>query len=284
MKKIICPIDFSSNSLNAIEFAVKIAEKHQSRLTLLHIFTEEEFNRAAYSKKMREEYNPDDFDNITGFAEEMLKNLSEEINKYSKRKGLFHCDYLFDYGPLRDQLIHYADQYNYQLIVMGTTGVSDVTEAYAGSNTIKVIEKSDKPVMVIPQKAEYKDFNKIIYASDYQEEDKLALQQLIAFSLPFNAEVEVLHIAHSDKQSEEALFNEFKEDIESFVKYKKLKFAKKINEEPYIGIDEHTLEVNADMLVLLTRNKSLMEKLFLTSTTKNLSYFAVYPILVFKGS
>lgn len=58
MSKILCPVDFSETSLNAIEFATEIAAKNQSVLTLLYVFTENEFNsivdRTSIAKTYKE--------------------------------------------------------------------------------------------------------------------------------------------------------------------------------------------------------------------------------------
>ena len=47
MKKLLCPIDFSEASLNALEFAVAIGERENSHLMLLNIFTSSDFNKIA---------------------------------------------------------------------------------------------------------------------------------------------------------------------------------------------------------------------------------------------
>ena len=52
MNKILCPIDFSDTSLNAIEFAVEIGKKSQSKITLLHVYNEEDFNRDIGSEAL----------------------------------------------------------------------------------------------------------------------------------------------------------------------------------------------------------------------------------------
>ena len=50
MKKLLCPIDFSEVSLNALEFAVAIGEKEKSELAIINIFTRSDFNKIVKSK------------------------------------------------------------------------------------------------------------------------------------------------------------------------------------------------------------------------------------------
>jgi nucleotide-binding universal stress UspA family protein len=56
MKKILCPIDFSEVSLNALEFAVAIGEKENSDITLLNIFTPADFNKILNTEHVKEEF------------------------------------------------------------------------------------------------------------------------------------------------------------------------------------------------------------------------------------
>ena len=59
---ILCPIDFSDTSLNALEYAVRIGEKHDAHLTMLYVFTEEEFNKKLTTKEVKSfgEYRDDE--------------------------------------------------------------------------------------------------------------------------------------------------------------------------------------------------------------------------------
>jgi len=56
MKKLLCPIDFSGVSLNALEFAVAIRKKEKSAITWINIFTPSDFNKIVDFKLIKEEY------------------------------------------------------------------------------------------------------------------------------------------------------------------------------------------------------------------------------------
>lgn len=284
MKKILCPVDFSSDSLNALEFAARLAEQHQSRLTLIHVFTESEFGEALSKGLLSSHYKQADIDNLTGAAENVLSNLADEVNQLSKKKGLVNCDYHFTYGPLQQQLTHYARDNNYDLIVMGTTGVTDVMERYIGSNTMQTISRAHCPVLCIPGNAEYHDINKIVYASDYQMEDSNILSQLLSFVTPTDAEINILHVAQRKNDIEEAMYNDYVEQTKTYLDYKKLKFSIAYHEDPAHGIDHFVIGENADMLALFYQRKNFFQKLLDDSTTKDITYFATYPILIFKES
>ena len=135
MKRLLCPIDFSEVSLNALEFAVAIGEKENSNLTLLNIFTPSDFNKILGSNHVDEEY-----DHLNGMAEAKLKAISKEILKVSKEKGLSSCEYELKSGKIVDVLTELADERKYELIVMGTTGHSAYERKYLGGKAEKIIQ------------------------------------------------------------------------------------------------------------------------------------------------
>ncbi|WKN30951.1 universal stress protein [Porifericola rhodea] len=282
MKKILCPIDFSSDSLNAVEFAAHIAEQHHSLLTLVHVFTEEEFGEALSKEDLGTYGKNTEWDTLVAKAEGVLSNLCNEVNNLSRPKGMQECDYYFTYGPLEQQITTYAKEHQYDLIVMGTTGVKDVVEKYIGSNTVRTISRAHCPVMCIPQYAKYHKINKIVYASDYQEEDKDVLNRLIAFTATANAQLDIVHVCHGDNQFEEAMYNEYVENTQTFLNYDKVKFAIEHHDNPAQGIDQYVIREDADLLAMLYKPRNFIQRIFNESTANDIAYFATYPVLIYK--
>ena len=173
MKKLLCPIDFSEVSLNALEFAVAIAEKEQSEITLLNIFTRSDFNKILDTKHLKEDY-----DKLLEIARAKLEAIAKEIYKESAKKGLASCNYEIKSGKIIDIVCSMADEEKYDLIVMGTTGHSAYERKYLGGKAESIIKHTHCSVLCVPEDASFHGIGKIIYATDYQEEDKLAIQQL----------------------------------------------------------------------------------------------------------
>lgn len=279
MKKILCPTDFSEASLNAIEFAARVGESHNSHLTLLYIIRKDQINEVI--NKGGKNLSLEEWKYL---AEEKLKNLVKEISKISESKGLNNCDYIILIEGLYKGILNFSKQNRYDLIVMGTSGVRDVTEEYMGSTTYNIIRSSHCPVICVPIRAQYNGLKKIVYATDYQEEDKIMVQELIYFCYPFNAELDILHISKANTLIDQANYEQFKSDIKNFIQYENINFVKKVyKEEVSKGIDNYMLDEKASLLVLLARHRNFFDQIFHKSVIKNMSYFTDYPILVFKG-
>ncbi len=283
MKKILCPVDFSANSLNAIEFAARMGEVHQAELTLFHVFTEDEFGEALSRGLLAERYRQTDLNNLVSVAEELLKNLTEEVNSMSQQRGLAVCNYHFSYGALEKHISEFAKDNQYSLIVMGTAGVKDVFEEYTGSQTVKTLKRAECPVLCIPEKVKYKKFTQVVYATDYQQEDDDMLQQLISWVQPFDAAVQVLHIYYKDNDAEEAVYHDFVIQIRKRITYQNITFNHMKFSDAVHGIDRFAIDQKANLVALYNKKRNLLERIFDSSSTDNLSYFATYPIIYFNA-
>ena len=85
-----------------------------------------------------------------------------------------------------------------ELIIMGTQGASGLKKTIIGSITSRIIEKSDIPVLVVPEKYELKDPREIVFATNYHCNDRPALSFTLSIAKVFNASVTVLHINTDD--------------------------------------------------------------------------------------
>lgn len=277
MKKILCPTDFSEVSLNALEFAAAIGEREQSEMTLLNIVTRSEFNKILKTEDIDKEY-----ERLQDIAKTKLEAISKEILKLSKPKGLQSCDYKLKSGKTVDVLSDLADEEKYDLIVTGTTGHSAYERKYLGGKAEKIINHTHCSVLLVPENHNFHGINKIVYATDYQEEDKIALQQLVDFSVVLNAELEVLHVSHHDDTIDKALFEEFKSELMKFVPNSAVTFKRLVFNHVAKGIDDYMKEADADLLVLLNKKLNFIESLFHRSLTHHLDKFTDYPLMILK--
>ncbi|MBL6448926.1 universal stress protein [Fulvivirga sp. 29W222] len=275
MNKILCPIDFSDSSLNAIEFAVEIGKKFRSTVTLVHIFTEHEFNEIVGEASIGRS-----FKELLGMATTKLKKLADQINADYKSEGLLNCEYHIALGELTDRITDMITEEQYDLIVMGTTGISRVRGVFVGSNTEDIIEKAKVPVLCVPEDAIYQGFNKVVYASDFMKEDKMAIQEVISFATLFDARISVLHINLRD---DEEHYNNFIEELKSFIQYGKINFVnKRFKNDIGLAIEEFMQDEKSDLLVVYRKQRGFLDSMFHKSLTKTLSYSTDKPFLVLK--
>ncbi len=278
MKNILCPVDFSEVSLNAIEFATRLAIAHHCNLILLNVFTENDFNQILETEHINKEYNEK-----LELAVSKLKLIAKKINETEKKSGLLKCDYLLKSGKLSDSILEVVEENKIDLIVMGSTGITSLEEKYIGSQTLDLIENAPCSVFVVPEGISFAKIKKIVYATDYQEEDKIAIQQVISLATVLKAFVEVLHVSHAETEINKALYQEFVDEIKTFTHYDKLSFHRQVFSKTTTGLKEFMHEEQADLLVLLSKKRNFFENIFHHSITKDLYEFSDFPFMVVKN-
>lgn len=274
--KILCPTDFSECSLNAIEYATRLGEKFGADLVLLHVL-----NREDYLK-----LSPADQDGKfqVEFIAEKLRNLQKAVLEEGISRGLKSCEIAFLEGKIVAETLTYAKTMNASLIVMGTEGINELRENIIGSRASQMVEKSDRNILIVPRKVFFKPPRKFVYASDYLEEDKLAVQILVEIAEHFDSEIDIVHFSLSQKAIDKSLHIAMTEELKPFVRYEKTNYIlKSYRDDLALGLENYLQLAKGDMLVTLSKKKSFFDQIFSKNLSKKMSYFLNKPLLVIKG-
>ncbi len=276
MNNILCPVDFSDASLTAVEFAVKIAKKHSTSMKLIHIVS-----GAEYSRNLDKSQNY--YKNIEEGPGQKLKVIADEINDFANLDYEF-CSYEVTEGDLIKKISQVTENDKISLIVMGTTGVSDVREASVGSNTVKVIEHTTIPVICIPAGILFHNFDRIVYGSSFSGEDREFLQSILNFSLPFDARIYVVHITNKGDALDGDEYQNYVKDMDSYFVNDKLGFEQFVTDMETGAALEHVLHVrDAHLLILVHKIRNFIGSFFHRSLSKRMSYLTNYPLLILRN-
>jgi nucleotide-binding universal stress UspA family protein len=138
MNNILTPVDFSINSVQAFDFAVRYSQQHKATLHLLHII-DPSFN----------EDNPglnDDY-----ILMERLRNANEELKKFVNE--IPHPDVEIienlQTGKPYKEILNYTRQHEIDVIIIGSHGWTAEYNLVTGSVAAKVIELSKVPVICV---------------------------------------------------------------------------------------------------------------------------------------
>lgn len=274
MKTILVPVDFSENSDNAIYYAIDIAKKINGKLILLNVYEIEYANS----------YVPADFviEEKKDRKKDSMKQLEGCVLKI-RHAGKIDYEVLSIEGFTVDVILDVIEQKQVNLVVMGTKGAGNFTNAILGSNTAKIIEKSACPVIAVPEEAAFKGIEKITYATLYHQSDVKALEALVDIFKIFDAKITVLHVSDSfeSRELENAKFKEFREDVLEKISYNKLHFQILRSEDVETALEEYINEGKVDMLVMSAHHRDFLDKLFGKSVTKHMVYHTSIPLMVF---
>ncbi len=270
MNKVLCPTDFSVAADNAIEYAANFCQKIDAELTLLHVEQQESSPDGEQGKTYGNDQERE-------ALIQTMKRACEEVEK----TFAIQTDYDILYGKLEDAVMNKTGTKLYNLIIMGTH--PDLFYQYfAGTNTYHVLQKVETPVLIVPSNYAYKNIQRIVYASNYQEEDYLSLKQLKEYADIYRAEIEVLHVSRKQSEVSQEVYDSFKDLVQTeFNQDRKIHFERIFAEDEAVAIHHYMLDQQADLLGIYMQRRNFLSRLFHDSVTKKLSAMAEYPILVF---
>jgi nucleotide-binding universal stress UspA family protein len=171
MSKIIVPTDFTEAADAAIRQAVAIALKTQADLILLHVL-----------------------DDILPSAKESENLLEEETARVSREYGL-HCEYLLKSGSIFDVIASEPCKTNYDLMVIGTHGVTGVRQKLFGADILRLVSKVPIPVLVVQEDSPLvKTFKKIVLPVGSHDDFNMAVHAVLFFAGICQTEVHLYSI------------------------------------------------------------------------------------------
>jgi len=133
---ILIPSDFTPAAWKAMNVGIELGESHTSHLTLLHIYP----ITAKFSKQKLAREITDEVDRIKSKMEKMSDEISNE-------RGLKISTIVLS-GNVEDQLLTFVKEHQFDLVIMGvnSNGENDTP----GSHTLKIIEESSAPLLIVP--------------------------------------------------------------------------------------------------------------------------------------
>jgi nucleotide-binding universal stress UspA family protein len=277
MKRILVPTDFSPTAEKAFRFAVDIAAKAKGTIILYHTYIPVESTFIG-TEKTRKQYNTQAEANIVKKLQRLKKKVTGDATDVA-------VSTIVGRSPLIDNILGFAEHNHIDLIVMATQGASGLKKTIIGSVAARVLENSDLPVLLVPSKYEFADMRQIVFATNYQKSDKQALTLVDALAKLYNANITVLHFLsvynnESEKEKKRNDFNTYAFALQRSFNDSKMKFH--LLKTASIIETMETLDkiFPYDIMAMVRRKKTFLEKFFIKSFTQNMAYITTKPLLI----
>ncbi len=266
MKKFLVPIDFSDTSLNAAKYAMALTKGiPDAHITLYNVFSHISF--ATLTAK--------DEGSRQLISEAELKKVQEKV-----ADGNNNISTVAEEGSFVENITSYALSNHIDMVIMGITGSSRITQVFMGTNTLNVIRHIECPVMIIPPDAKFTGLKKVVFTSDFKD---------VARTTPFNSLKKILDtfkphvdILNVDSEHYVELTEDFKierEAMEDKLGGYKPEFSFLRAFDFLEGINRFAETKDIDAIISVPRKHSFMSQLFKTSHTKKLAYYSHIPII-----
>ncbi len=183
MKKYLVPTDGSSNSEEAIKTAVSLAKKSGGSITLLSVLDSDSFMTGSQVNVSISEVmdkNKKAFDELN----------TKYIDKYSD--PAFEFKTIVKTGNVANEIIEESEN-GYDLIVIGSRGLSAISRTFLGSVSNKVVNSAHASTLVVKEYNE-NDFSKILIPVDGSKNSKRAMYIAAEIGRLFNSELTLLNV------------------------------------------------------------------------------------------
>ena len=141
LKKILCPIDHSDCSKEALKYAVSFAMKDEAKLYLLHIIDIRSFNDSVVAMSQQ---IPDE-ETLELLRIKLLDCIPEEM------RDDMNVEAIVVQGIPFAEIISTAREKEIDMIVIGSHGRTGLKHMMLGSVSEKVVRKAPCPVLTVRQ-------------------------------------------------------------------------------------------------------------------------------------
>ncbi|REG90362.1 universal stress protein [Algoriphagus antarcticus] len=264
--KIIIPVDFSENSINALNFAVALAGKKDSEIILVHVI-EAVFDFASQASIAIESLHRD----ASSLMQNTLAKYQDSNLKFTK---------IIKEGTASISIARIAKDSDATLIVMGTQGASGIKAALIGSTTINVIKETSVPVLVVPAESTASEIRKVALALEFSSHEEKFIDWVIDMSIRWERGMEFVHVQTASDLKEEPGIQKLEEFVISHYPGLPVKIHTFYAKTPVEGLDQFLEENENVILVMCHQHKNLWEQVLNRSQTIQMVFHSKVPLLV----
>ena len=265
---VIVPSDFSDNSKTALNYAFENFATNAYSITLLHMHRPINVDEQGTIRE----------DEIVGHKKGMLADLKEEcINRVLESNLEVKIESSFVEGFAAEGIVSLTDNTTNCILVLGTTGEGRMIKSFLGSVSTAVVKNISCPVILIPPNTEVKKFQTFLYCSENLTRDLCIQEQLCALAKLHDTDIHILSLGFDNEDHHE---EELQEVLE--LHYPKEKIHIKHKDEPLSSeaINNYASEIAADIIILSTQHRNMLQDLFHKSFSKEMAIKAKLPLLI----
>lgn len=278
MKKILVPVDFSTNSKKALRFAIQFASQSNAEVIFYHVVSMMAPTADAAW----------DYAYYVSFQQDIYRKRQEDLIKFVRNiydsrlpQGVKYSCVCKLENEINTAIISFAKKQKIDFICVGARGTGLIGKLF-GTVATNLITHSPVPVIIIPKNYRLKPISDICYASDMEHPDT-EIKKVLELASALQSKVTLLHFDY-----EMGLMENHDELMKISKKYqrRKIKFLFKKMDALYPLNDHLKRAINLmrpSVLVLFTKqDRSWYEKLVLSSKSTQLSFVSTVPLLIYR--
>jgi len=269
--RILVPFDFSQTSKKALSHAASLAQLTKGELQLLYVRKPESLVSLGHSKaelrRMAEE-------------SENYKKIMDSTAEEIRSKYKIHVTSLVHVGKRITSILKTCEKNEVGLIVMGTEGSDSVSNLFSGSNSHKIVSKSEIPVITVRSETQKEGYSNVLVPVDLSEHTRQKMIVAIQIAKMFSSTIHLLGILEKEDKTYEGKLAAILRQIEQRLESSGISYTcEVIKTEKAVS---RTLSIakrkNADMIITMT-DQGTSASLFNRSYDHELVEESTIPVL-----
>jgi nucleotide-binding universal stress UspA family protein len=273
--QVLIPIDFSDQSLLALDQSPRLAKFYNARLTLLYVIDDgNALNKVLKMKTIEPEVKKKIHEKLDELAATVSKKYGVEVNTVIAQ------------GRVYDKILTQAEKIDAKLIIMGTNGAKKgLKKRFIGSNAFKVVRDAECPVITIKGQNIRKGCKNILLPIDLSKESREKVKNAIELGKLYGATIHVVSTLFVlDKASAAQLtiqVNHVKKFIEDAGVKCTTELVKAVKGKETLAesIIHYANKIDADLIILMTQQEGQRKPLFIGSTAQDIINNSDVPVM-----
>jgi nucleotide-binding universal stress UspA family protein len=293
IRKIVCPVDFSTISKRALDHAAVLARWYDAELYPLHVIPLLP-TVFGFPSPVSVAVEPATSEAVVGELTTFVADAAAMVKKTTP---------VVREGSPAVEILHYAAENDADLIVIGTHGRTGFERFMLGSVTEKVLRKAPCPVLSVPPHSEGQPespvFSRILVGTDFSEPAGRGVEHALSLAQEANARLTLLHVLDWLPGKELDRYPQFDADAykRALTRDARAKLEQLVPEEarnwcapelriscgkPYREILRIAAEERADLVVVGVRGAGPVDRMLFGSTAQHLVRQATCPVLTIR--
>lgn len=279
MKKILVPVDFSKPAMNAAEVGADIARKSGAQLILLHVIEE----IVGDSINVEGEVGGGNSWEDKVFTVKLIETAKKQMAKLmedARFEGVRTKSELRLGTPYHGMNSIIID-HKVDLVVMGTSGRSDLEEMIIGSNTEKVVRTAHCPVLTVHNKPASKDFKNIVYATGMDKDEEVFSRIVRTTQKLYDSTIHLVRVNTPGNFQRDVVVKKYMADYAKKLQLKNftVNVFNDITEEE--GIIYFAESIGADLIAMATHGRTGFAHVLAGSIAEDVVSHSKRPVLTF---
>ncbi|HEY9114326.1 MAG TPA: universal stress protein [Bacteroidales bacterium] len=289
VRRILVPVDFTPHSENAAVYALLIAETLKAEIKLLYAYLDPGGTPQTYLESYAYQLNIESvIKEVEEESEKSLQALVKRLKSIIKRRKLknveISCEMLK--GGAVNAVLSEIEEFKPGLLVIGTRGSELEGLRAFGSVTSSLISKVDIPMIAVPKNfdaSRFKSPKKVLFATNFEQNDVYALQRLVSFVKPFKTKIFCVHAALNEAvEDEELKMKKIKKALSKSTDNYEIEYGLLETVDVQQGLEDFISERKIDVLALTRHNHNYIVRLFKPSLTKKFLFQSQIPLFIFQ--